>query len=39
VAFRPDEHRPDPGRREEYDDAYRRYREVYFALKPVFDRA
>jgi hypothetical protein len=20
-----------------YDDAYRRYREVYFALKPVFE--
>jgi len=36
VAFRPEEHQPDPERREIYDDAYRRYREVYFALKPVF---
>lgn len=36
VAFRPEEHQPDPERREVYDDAYRRYREVYFALKPVF---
>jgi xylulokinase len=36
VAFRPEEHEPDPGRREAYDDAYRRYRDVYFALKPVF---
>ncbi|HYF11837.1 MAG TPA: FGGY family carbohydrate kinase [Actinomycetota bacterium] len=36
VSFRPDEHEPDPERREIYDDAYRRYREVYFALKPVF---
>lgn len=38
VAFRPDEHEPDPERREAYDDAYRRYRDVYFSLKPVFDR-
>ena len=38
VAFRPEEHRPDPERREAYDMAYRRYREVYAALKPVFDR-
>jgi xylulokinase len=36
VAFRPEEHEPDPERREIYDEAYRRYREVYFALKPVF---
>ena len=36
VAFRPDEHEPDPERREVYDEAYRRYRDVYFALKPVF---
>lgn len=36
VAYRPEEHEPDPERREVYDDAYRRYREVYFALKPVF---
>jgi xylulokinase len=39
VAYQPDEHQPDPERREIYDDAYRRYREVYFALKPVFERA
>jgi xylulokinase len=38
VAFRPEEHEPDPERREIYDDAYRRYRDVYFALKPVFVR-
>jgi xylulokinase len=37
VAFQPDEHQPDPERRDIYDDAYRRYRDVYFALKPVFD--
>jgi len=36
VAFRPEEHQPDPERREVYDEAYRRYRDVYFALKPVF---
>jgi len=36
VRFQPEEHQPDPERREAYDDAYRRYREVYFALKPVF---
>jgi xylulokinase len=39
VAFRPDEHQPDPERREAYDDAYRRYRDVYFALRPVFGSA
>jgi len=36
VAFRPEEHEPDPDRREAYDEAYRRYRDTYFALKPVF---
>jgi xylulokinase len=36
VAFRPDQHEPDPERRDVYDEAYRRYRDVYFALKPVF---
>jgi xylulokinase len=36
VAFRPEEHEPDAAVRDVYDDAYRRYREVYFALKPVF---
>jgi len=38
VAYRPDEHVPNPEHREIYDEAYARYREVYFALKPVFDR-
>jgi sugar (pentulose or hexulose) kinase len=36
VSFRPDEHEPDPERGEAYDAAYATYREVYFALKPVF---
>lgn len=36
VAFRPEQHEPDPERREAYEEAYRRYREVYFALTPVF---
>jgi xylulokinase len=39
VAYQPEEHLPDPERHERYDDAYRHYREVYFALKPVFERA
>ena len=38
VAYRPDEHQPDPERREIYNEAYGRYRDVYFALKPVFER-
>jgi xylulokinase len=38
-AYQPEEHEPDPDRRQIYDEAYRRYRDVYFALKPVFDRA
>ena len=38
VAFRPEEHEPDPATRGAYDDAYARYRDVYFALKPVFER-
>ena len=36
VAFRPEEHEPDPKVRDAYDEAYARYRDVYFALKPVF---
>ena len=36
VSFRPDEHEPDPAAREAYDEAYRRYRELYFALAPIF---
>jgi sugar (pentulose or hexulose) kinase len=39
VAYRPDEHQPDPERREIYNEAYGRYRNVYYALKPVFERA
>ena len=38
VAYRPEQHEPDPERCEVYDEAYRRYRDVYFALKPVFVR-
>ena len=38
VAYRPDEHQPDPERREIYNEAYGRYRDVYYALKPVFER-
>lgn len=38
VAYRPEQHEPDPERREAYDEAYHRYRDVYFALKPVFPR-
>jgi sugar (pentulose or hexulose) kinase len=38
AAYRADEHQPDPERRQIYDDAYTRYRDVYFALKPVFER-
>ena len=36
VSYQPEEHEPDPQTREAYDDAYRRYRDVYFALKPTF---
>jgi xylulokinase len=36
VEFEPEETSPDPERHEAYDEAYRRYRNVYFALKPVF---
>jgi xylulokinase len=38
VAYRPEEQVPDPERREQYTDAYRRYRDLYFTLKPIFDR-
>ena len=37
VRYRPGEDAPDPQRREIYDGAYARYRELYFALKPVFE--
>jgi xylulokinase len=39
VAYQPTEQLPDPERHKRYASAYRRYREVYYALKPVFDRA
>jgi xylulokinase len=39
VAYQPEEHQPDPERQQAYAEAYRRYRDVYFALKPVFERA
>ncbi len=39
VSYQPEEQHPAPERQARYDDAYRRYRELYFALKPVFERA
>jgi xylulokinase len=39
VAYEPEEVQPDPERGLAYEAAYRRYREVYFALKPVFASA
>jgi xylulokinase len=39
VAFEPEETTPDPERHRAYDESYRRYRDVYFAMKPVFDGA
>ena len=36
VSFEPQEHPPAPDTREAYDHAYRRYRDVYAALRPVF---
>jgi xylulokinase len=38
VQYRPEEHVPDAENAQAYDEAYRRYRDVYFALKPVFER-
>jgi xylulokinase len=38
VAFRPEEHHPNPETGDAYKEAYGLYRDVYFALKPVFDR-
>jgi xylulokinase len=38
VAYEPDEHAPDPEAKARYDEAYRLYREVYAALRPVFGR-
>jgi xylulokinase len=39
VSYSPAEHLPDPVLHRQYEDAYDRYRDVYFALKPVFGRA
>ena len=39
VIYQPDEHVPDPERHAAYTSAYHRYREVYYALKPVFEKA
>jgi len=39
VSYRPDQHEPDPEAKAAYDEAYRLYRDVYAAMKPVFDRA
>ena len=36
VAYQPNEHEPDEVSRTAYDEAYRRYRGVYAALRPVF---
>lgn len=36
VRYEAQEHLPDPQRRHKYEEAYSRYREIYFALKPVF---
>lgn len=38
ISYAPDEQQPDPRWHEAYEDAYRRYRDVYSALKPVFGR-
>ena len=38
VTYQPDEHVPDPGRHQAYSEAYGRYRDLYYALKPVFER-
>jgi xylulokinase len=39
VRYEPGEVEPDPGAASAYEDAYRSYRDVYFALKPVFASA
>lgn len=36
VSYEPDEHWPDPQAREAYEGAYRKYRDVYAAVRPVF---
>jgi xylulokinase len=39
VRYEPGEVAPDPTTKALYDEAYRLYRDVYFALKPVFEPA
>jgi xylulokinase len=36
VSYEPEEHPPDPDVKARYDEAYRLYRDVYAALRPVF---
>jgi hypothetical protein len=36
VSYEPVEHSPDPEVKARYDEAYRLYRDVYAALRPVF---
>jgi xylulokinase len=38
VDYEPGEQQPDPKRHERYLDAYERYRELYYALKPLAER-
>jgi xylulokinase len=38
VSYEPKEVQPRPEAREAYDESYRRYRDVYAALRPVFGR-
>ena len=38
VTYQPDEHVPDPECHQAYSEAYRHYRDLYYALKPVFER-
>jgi xylulokinase len=35
VTYEPVEHEPDPGRHERYLESYGRYRDLYYALKPL----
>jgi xylulokinase len=37
VSFQPSEFEPDPDRKAVYDEAYKRYRRVYWSLKEVFE--
>jgi hypothetical protein len=39
VAYQPEEQLPDAEHQHLYGEAYRRDRDVYYALKPVFEGA